>query len=350
VKDSEAPRVTRTVRSIDQLVNLGLVEAGDRAALTRVAETFAVAITPGVLEAIEAGGDDAVARQFVPDAREGEVGAGETDDPIGDHLHATVKGVIHRYPDRVLLNAVNVCAVYCRYCFRRGDIGPGAKALTAAELDAALDYIRDHDEIWEVILSGGDPLMLKPITLQTIGRALDAIDHVGTMRVHTRLPIVAPERVDDAMIAALSVKRSTYVVLHVNHADELTDAVKAACGRLADAGIPLLSQSVLLRGVNDEAEMLARLFRALVENRVKPYYLHHLDRVKGTSHFRVPIAEGQEIMRAMRGRVSGLCQPTYVLDIPGGHGKVPIGPDYLSADAAGLTIVDPNGCRHRLED
>ena len=350
VKDSETPNATRTVRGIDQLVDLGLVEPGDRAALARVAESFAVAITPGVLDAIGTGGGDAIARQFVPDPREGDIGPGETDDPIGDHAHEAVKGVIHRYPDRVLLNAVQVCAVYCRYCFRRGDIGPGAKALTVDELDGALGYIRDHDEIWEVILSGGDPLLLKPATLTKIGHALSDINHVGTMRVHTRLPIVAPERVDEAMVNALSVMRPTYVVLHVNHGDELTEAVRAACGRLADAGIPLLSQSVLLRGVNDTAAVLSQLFRTLVENRIKPYYLHHLDRAKGTSHFRVPIAEGQDLVRDLRGRISGLCQPTYVLDIPGGHGKVPIGPGYLSTDTDGCSVLDPHGCRHRLAD
>ena len=307
-------------------------------------------LRPEFLEAIGAGDGDAIARQFVPDVRESHVTPSERDDPIGDHAHEVVKGVIHRYPDRVLLNAVQVCAVYCRYCFRRGDIGPGAKALTASELDAALGYIRDHGEIWEVILSGGDPLMLKPATLETIARALDAIEHVGTMRFHTRLPIVAPERIDEAMVNALSVMRPTYVVLHVNHADELTTAARAACARLADAGIPLLSQSVLLRGVNDDAAVLARLFRTLVENRIKPYYLHHLDRAKGTSHFRVPIAEGQDLMRDLRGRISGLCQPTYVLDIPGGYGKVPIGPGYLSMDREECSVLDPDGCPHRLDD
>lgn len=350
VADTGKITPSRTVRGIDQLVDLGLVREDERAALEAVAETFAVAITPAVLETITEAGSAAVARQFVPDARELNVAPGERADPIGDSAHEAVKGVIHRYPDRVLLNAVRVCAVYCRYCFRREDIGPGTKALSEAELDAALAYIRDTPAIWEVILSGGDPLLLKPATIGKIAGRLNEMRHVGVMRVHTRLPIVAPERIGAEMIAALSVKRATYVVVHVNHADELTAAARAACGRLADAGIPLLSQSVLLKGVNDDAAVLERLFRTLVENRIKPYYLHHLDQARGTSHFRVAIAEGREMMRALRGRVSGLCQPTYVLDIPGGHGKVPIGPDYLEDGGDDVFAVDPGGCRHRLEE
>lgn len=350
MKGTDNPNPARTVRTIDQLADIGLADAGTRQALEAVAEKFAVAITPTVIQAIKDDSDGPVARQFVPDLRELEVAPGERDDPIGDATHEAVKGIIHRYPDRVLLSAVKVCAVYCRYCFRRADIGPGSKALSQAELDAALSYIRDHAEIWEVILSGGDPLLLKPATIARIAEALGEMAHVGTMRVHTRLPIVAPERIDGAMIAALSVKRPTYVVVHVNHADEMTPAVKAACSRLADAGIPLLSQSVLLRGVNDDTAVLTTLFRTLVENRIKPYYLHHLDQAKGTSHFRVPIAEGQELMRQMRGHVSGLCQPTYVLDIPGGHGKVPIGPKYLKTGDGRYYVVDPTDCRHRLDE
>jgi lysine 2,3-aminomutase len=352
VTRTNRPSSERTVRTIDRLVDLGLVAPRRRAAVEQVAEQFAVAITPAVLETIATGDAcRAVARQFVPDARELEITPAERLDPIGDGAHEKVRGVIHRYPDRVLLNAIGVCAVYCRYCFRREAIGPGTKALSERELEAAFDYIRANEAIWEVILSGGDPLMLKPLTLARIAGELAAMPHVGTMRVHTRVPVAAPGRVDADMIDALRVMRPTWVVLHVNHADELSPAVRDVLARLADAGLPLLSQSVLLKGVNDDAAGLARLFRVLVENRVKPYYLHHLDQGKGTSHFRVPIGEGREIMRELRGRVSGLCQPAYVLDIPGGHGKVPIGPDYLEfGDAGGMTVTDPCGCRHRLDE
>ena len=239
---------------------------------------------------------------------------------------------MHRYPDRVLFKLVHVCAVYCRFCFRREMVGPGkATALSEAAYRAALDYIRAHSDIWEVILTGGDPLMLSPRRLAEIMADLAAIDHVKIVRIHTRVPVAAPARIDGDMVSALRVAgATTWIAVHANHPRELADEARAACARLADAGIPLVSQSVLLRGVNDDAEVLEALMRAFVECRIKPYYLHHGDLAPGTAHLRTTIAQGQELMRSLRGRVSGLCQPDYVLDIPGGHGKAPIGPNYLS--------------------
>jgi lysine 2,3-aminomutase len=199
-----------------------------------------------------------------------------------------------------------------------------------------------HDDIWEVILTGGDPLMLSPRRLAEIMNDLAAIDHVKIIRLHTRVPVADPARVSDDLVAALRVKgASTWVALHANHPREFTDAAQAACARMIDAGIPMVSQSVLLRGVNDDAKTLTALMRGFVENRIKPYYLHHGDLAPGTAHLRTTIAEGQALMRALRGHVSGLCQPDYVLDIPGGYGKAPIGPDYLSQDV--VTNVDAAG-------
>jgi lysine 2,3-aminomutase len=211
-------------------------------------------------------------------------------------------------------------------------VGPGkATALSEAAYREALDYIHEHTEIWEVILTGGDPLMLSPRRLAEIMTDLAAIDHVKIVRIHTRVPVAAPARIDEDMIKALRVDgATTWIAVHVNHPRELSDEARAACARLADAGIPLVSQTVLLRGVNDDAAVLEALMRAFVQNRIKPYYLHHGDLAPGTAHLRTTIAEGQELMRHLRGRVSGLCQPDYVLDIPGGHGKAPIGPHYLS--------------------
>jgi lysine 2,3-aminomutase len=232
----------------------------------------------------------------------------------------------------VLFKLVHVCAVYCRFCFRREMVGPGkATALSDTAYRDALDYIRRQPEIWEVILTGGDPLMLSPRRLAEIMADLAAIDHVKIIRIHTRVPVAAPSRINDEMVGALRVAgATTWVAVHANHPRELTAAARAACARLTDAGIPLVSQSVLLRGVNDDAETLEALMRALVECRIKPYYLHHGDLAPGTSHLRTSIEAGQALMRDLRGRVSGLCQPDYVLDIPGGHGKAPIGPNYLS--------------------
>ena len=311
-------------------------------ALTEVAERYAVAVTPAMLRLTGAGDPaDPIALQFVPDERELTTLPDELADPIGDQAHSPVRGIVHRYPDRVLLTPTLACATYCRFCFRREAVGPGAEAmLSKAELAAALDYIGAHEAIWEVILTGGDPLVLSPRRLGEIMVALGAIPHVKVVRVHTRVPAVAPERITPALIRALKQSGKTiYVALHANHPRELTPDARAACARLIDAGIPMLSQTVLLRGVNDDAEVLADLMRAFVETRIRPYYLHQLDRAPGTSHFRVPIEEGQAIMRQLRGRVSGLCQPTYIFDIPGGAGKVPIGPGYLGE----RTVEDPNG-------
>ncbi len=233
---------------------------------------------------------------------------------------------MHRYPDRVLLKLVNVCAVYCRFCFRREMIGPGKpNALSEKALAAALAYIAAHRETWEVILSGGDPLVLSPRRLSAVMKRLGTIGHLKIVRVHTRVPAVDPARITPALVRAL--KRSgktTYVVLHANHPRELTPAARAACARIVDAGMPMLAQSVLLRGVNDDADTLGALMRAFVECRIKPYYLHHLDRAPGTAHFRATMAHGQELMRALRARYSGLCQPTYVID-RAGEGKMPLG-------------------------
>src|ERR1700682_475350 len=337
VMNSIDPRLAATLRRPDELVALGLASAADLPELENVAARYAVAVTPDIAALIDPSDpDDPIARQFIPRAEELAVKPGESADPIGDHTHSPVAGIVHRYPDRVLFKLVHVCAVYCRFCFRREMVGPGkATALSSDAYRGALDYIREHREIWEVILTGGDALMLSPRRLAEIMADLAAIDHVRVIRLHTRVPVADPARISAEMIAALKVKgATTWVALHANHARELTDKARAACADIIEAGIPMVSQSVLLRGVNDNAAALEALMRAFVECRIKPYYLHHGDLAPGTAHLRTTLAEGQELMRALRGRVSGLCQPDYVLDIPGGRGKAPVGPNYLSHDNA----------------
>jgi lysine 2,3-aminomutase len=340
----------RTFRSAAQLATSGLIPADQVAELEKVAARYAVALTPAVAGLIDPGdANDPIARQFVPDIAELASEREERADPIGDDAHSPVEGIVHRYPDRVLLKLVHVCAVYCRFCFRRETVGPGQKhALTTDALEQALAYIRRHHEIWEVILTGGDPLVLSPRRLQAVVKQLAAIDHVKVLRLHTRVPVVDPGRMTPALVRAITAfGKAAYVVLHVNHARELTGQARAACARLADAGIPLLSQSVLLKGVNDDAQTLGELMRSLVECRIKPYYLHHGDLAPGTAHLRSSIAQGQDLMRALRGDYSGLCQPTYVLDIPGGHGKSPVGPNYLQAvGEASYLVEDYRGRRH----
>jgi lysine 2,3-aminomutase len=337
----------KSLRRPSELADAGFVAPDRLAALQEVAARYAVAITPAVADLIDPSDPYApIARQFVPDAQELLQEPEESDDPIGDHAFSPVEGIVHRYPDRVLLKLVNACAVYCRFCFRREMVGPGRGGLSPKALAAALDYIRATPQIWEVILTGGDPLVLSARRLKDVMTELAAIAHVKVLRVHTRVPVVTPERVSAALVRALRVnEKASFVVLHANHPRELSKKAQAACARLIDAGIPMLSQTVLLRGVNDNVETLGALMRALVECRIKPYYLHHADLAPGTAHLRTTIAEGQALMRNLHGRTSGLCQPAYVLDIPGGYGKSPIGPNYLSAD--GSIVQDFIGRTHR---
>ena len=336
-----------TLRTLDALEREGLVTPDPR--LAAAAQTMAIALTPEMLALIDRRdvANDPIARQFVPSAAETVIAPEELADPIGDEARSPVKGIVHRYPDRLLLKPLHACPVYCRFCFRREKVGPGGEALSDAELEAALAYIRAQPGVWEVILTGGDPLMLAPRRLQALMAALDVIPHVAVIRIHSRVPIVEPSRLTDELVAALAPRRAAlWFGVHCNHARELAPPTLAALRRLADAGIPLLGQTVLLAGVNDDVDTLDQLMRALVAARVKPYYLHHPDLVRGTGHFRVPIARGQELMRALRGRLSGLAQPTYVLDVPGGHGKVPVGPGYLGDDPDALTVEDAFGGRH----
>ncbi|HZH25983.1 MAG TPA: lysine-2,3-aminomutase-like protein [Azospirillaceae bacterium] len=339
----------RPLRTPAELIEAGLIAPEDLREIERVAERYAVAVSPAMAGLIDRNDrNDPIARQFVPDAAELTTTPEERGDPIGDLAHSPVEGIVHRYPDRVLLKAVHVCPVYCRFCFRREMVGPqGLGTLSPEAMDRAFAYIAEHKEVWEVILTGGDPLVLSPRRLTEIMRRLSAIEHVKIVRFHTRVPVVEPERIDAALIAALKASGKTaYVALHANHPRELTADARAACARLVDAGIVMISQSVLLKGVNDDPETLAALMRAFVETRVKPYYLHHPDLAPGTSHFRLSIEEGRALVAGLRGRISGLCQPTYILDIPGGHGKAVIGPDALREHAGCHTVSDFRGGEH----
>jgi len=347
-------RPARTLKSPDDLVAACLVAASRRGELEAIGARYAIALTPAVARLIDRNDPaDPIARQYVPDARELIRDPAEDPDPIGDAMKSPLAGVVHRYRDRVLLKLVSVCAVYCRFCFRREMVGPGAGALSEADFAAALDYIRARPEIWEVVLTGGDPLVLSARRLAETTRALATIPHVKVLRWHTRLPVAAPERVTKAMAEALTRghDKTVFVALHANHPRELTREARAACRRLIDRGAAMVSQSVLLRGVNDDADTLEALMRAFVETRVKPYYLHHGDLAPGTAHLRTTIAEGQALMRELRRRLSGLALPTYVLDIPGAHGKVPIGPGYVAERPdGGYEIADPQGIARPYED
>lgn len=340
------PLADRALTTVDALIDAGLARPEARAVLNEVAEGFRIRVTPAMAAQAAPG----VRAQFVPSPAELETRPEELADPIGDGARSPVPGLTHRYPDRVILHATQTCEVYCRFCFRRETVGE-AGALAEAELDRIAAYLAEHPEIWEVILTGGDPMVLSPRRIAALLGRLAAIPSLQVVRFHTRVPVVAPGRVTPALVAALDQRLAVWVVVHTNHVDEITPEAEAALARLACAGVPLLSQTVLLRGVNADPDTLEALFRKLIRNRVKPYYLHHPDLARGTGHFRLGIAEGQAIMAALRGRISGTALPLYVLDIPGGHGKVPIGPGYLEPDGPGeWRVTDPQGRVHRYRD
>jgi lysine 2,3-aminomutase len=321
--DALPPLKPATIRSPAGLVAAGLAPADTRAGLEQVASRYAIAI-PRALAALIETPEDPIGRQFIPNMAELVTAPHETADPIADEALSPVPGIVHRYPDRALLKPLLACPVYCRFCFRREQVGPDGGLLTEAELAAAYAYIAAHPEIREVILTGGDPLILSPRRLGDILAALSAIPHVEVLRIHTRVPVADPALVTDALADALDISSPLFIALHANHAREITPEAIAAVAKLQRRGIPILGQTVLLAGVNDSEDALAGLFRAMLRARIKPYYLHQLDPAPGTARFHVPIARGREILGRLRGTISGTALPTYILDRPGGLGKVPL--------------------------
>ena len=343
-----------SLTTLRDLQHAGLIDAGQAETLRPVADRYAISLTPDVAGLIDRGDPaDPIARQYMPSSAELLRLPEERDDPIGDGPHSPVPGIVHRYPDRVLLKAVHVCPVYCRFCFRREMVGPsGDGTMGSAALKRAIAYIESRPEIWEVIITGGDPLILSPRRLGEIMAALRNVPHVKIIRFHSRVPVTDPARVDDALLEALKASGKTvYVALHANHPRELTVEARGAIDRLISAGAVMVSQSVLLRGVNDDPDVLAALMRRFVEFRVKPYYLHHPDLAPGTSHFRLGVAEGRRIVAGLRSKVSGLCMPHYILDIPGGHGKVSLAESPVLETADGCySVEDRLGRLHNYRD
>lgn len=344
----------KTLLSVDSLAAAGLIAPSEAADLRRVASRYSIAVTPQIASLIDRNDpDDPIARQFLPDGRELLVQPGELADPIGDDVHTPLPGIVHRYADRVLLKLLTVCPVYCRFCFRRETVGRGkGDVLSLAETDAALDYIAANPLIYEVILTGGDPLALSPRRLRAVAERLAAIPHVAVLRIHTRAPTAAPALVTPEWLAALKASdKALFVALHINHVRELNAPARAAIACLREAGATLMSQSVLLAGVNDDAQTLEALMRALMAIGIKPYYLHHPDLAPGAGHFRLSLARGREIYAALARRLGGPALPTYVLDLPGGFGKARVAEAEASPDGSGgWTIVDRAGQRHLYRD
>lgn len=323
----------------------------DKDALQAVSDRYPVRVSSVMRRLIAADPDGPVARQFLPDAAELRDHDFADPDPIGDEKHSPVPGIVHRHQNRVLLKAIHSCPVYCRFCFRKEMVGPNGHMLNSPELKAALDYIERVPQISEVILSGGDPLMLSARRLNQICERLHNTDHLDNIRIHSRVPTVSPEMMTDDKIQALKGRLPVYIVLHINHADEFTPEGTAICRKLSESGIQLLCESVLLKGVNDSVRALEELSRACIRHRIKPYYLHHLDHAPGTEHFRVCVKTGQALMKELMRSLSGIAVPSYVLDLPGGHAKIPLGHCKIEDKGQGhYRIEDPDGHLHDYID
>ena len=317
---------SRTLRTPQDLLRAGLVAEAMLPALEELAARYATAITPAMAALITPGDPaDPIALQYVPDAAELLTAPHELEDPTADAPFTPVKGVVHRYPDRALLKPLLACPVYCRFCFRREKVGPDGGVLTEAELQEALAWFEGNTAIREVILTGGDPLMLSARRLGEILGRLAGMAHIETLRIHTRVPVADPARVTGALVAAMRQTKPVFIAVHANHAREFTPDAAGALARLAEGGVPLLGQTVLLRGVNDEAPVLEALLRAMIRNRIKPYYLHSLDPAPGTARFQVPEDDGLALMAALRGRLPGHALPFFVRETPMGGGKKPVG-------------------------
>ncbi len=330
-------QLKESLTSVDELARrFGI----DPLSLREVAERYPLKITPHYLGLIESV-DDPIWRQCVPDGRELE-GDGLVD-PLGEENLSPVASVIHRYPDRVILLASGSCAGYCRFCTRKRKVGCADMAISFRELREGIEYIAATPQIKDVILSGGDPLVLPDSVLEDLLRRVSEIPHVEIVRIGTRVPVTLPQRIDEQLCAMLKKYQPLYINTHFNHPRELTAESSKACNMLADAGIVLGNQTVLLRGVNDTPQVIAELFRGLLRMRVRPYYLHHMDLVRGAGHFRTSVESGLKIVHALRGKLSGIGLPHYVIDLPGGKGKVPLLPGYVKRQGDLLLIRTSGG-------
>jgi len=319
----------RSLASLDALVaKFGAEHFPDLERLRRAAENFEFRIAPGMVDLIQSP-HDPIWRQYVPDVQELEVHDGLVDS-LAEDAHSPVPNITHRYPDRALFLVSPVCASYCRFCTRRRKVGDPEK-IPMSQLESGFRYLEEHTEIRDVILSGGDPLLLSDRRIEEILRRLRAIPHLEVLRIGSRIPCHLPERITPQLCAILKKYHPLYINTHFNHPHELTPAAVAALGMLADAGVPLGCQTVLLKGVNDDPVVMTALMQKLLAARVRPYYIYMCDQVAGAEHFRTTVEKGLEIVKALRGWTSGLAVPHFVIDAPGGGGKIPLLPEYVES-------------------
>ncbi len=318
------------ITSVDELAKILSMSAKEQTRLRLVTEKYPLAITPYYLSLIDpADPADPIRRQSVPCFDEIALAGMGEEDPLEEKRDSVVPGLVHRYPDRVLMVLTDLCAMLCRHCTRKREWHHGTWVRTEAEIDAMLDYIRSKKTVRDVIISGGDPLSLSVRRLEDVLAKLRAIEHVQIIRIGSRFPVVLPQRIDDELCNMLSKYGPIWLNTHFNHWREITPESAAACDRLVRAGVPVNNQSVLLRGVNDSVETQLKLCQGLLRIKVRPYYLFQCDEVQGTEHLRTPVQTGIEIIKGMRGFTSGLAVPSFVIDLPGGGGKVPLQPNYV---------------------
>jgi lysine 2,3-aminomutase len=334
-------QLRRAIGSAEELARFLPLTEGELAGTLRAeARGLPVRITPYYLSLVNPHDPNCpIRRQCVPDVRESEEVPGDLADPLGEVEHEVAPHLVQRYPDRALLLATDRCAVYCRFCTRSRMVGGGEGSVSLEALGPALDWLRSHPEVRDVIVSGGDPLAMATERIVQLVALLRSVRSIDTIRLATRVPVTLPMRITRELLHALRPHHPLWVMTHFNHPNELTSESIAACERLADAGFPVMNQSVLLAGINDDARVLEALFRGLVRARVRPYYLLQADPVRGTGHLRTPLARGVELMERLQGRLSGIALPKLICDTPGGRGKVPIGPEYVVARSPGRTTL-----------
>jgi len=328
------------IKTVDDLRKYMLFTNEEEEQIAKVLSTFRMAITPYYFTLINPNDpEDPVRKQAIPSIQEMFIGAHDEDDPLHEDHDSVVPGLTHRYPDRVLFLITDMCSMYCRHCTRRRFAGQTDQGMKTDNVELALDYIRSHPEINDVLLSGGDALLVSDARLEYIISEIRKIEHVGIIRMGSRTPVVMPQRITNDFVQMLKKYHPIWINTHFNHPKELTPESAEALRKLADAGIPLGNQSVLLRGVNDCVNVMKKLVKRLISLRVRPYYIYQCDLSKGIEHFRTPVSKGIEIIEGMRGHISGLAVPTFVVDAPGGGGKIPVMPNYVISEAPGKTLL-----------
>ena len=325
-------QLRNAISKVEDARNIEYFEEQEIVALKKVTEKYPFAITPYYISLIDKNNpNDPIKKQCIPSKEEESLYFDIQDDPLGEEKDSCITGLVHRYPDRVLITLTNMCPVYCRHCTRKREWRNGQWVRKPSELEAIYSYIEGHKEIRDVILSGGDPLTLSTGRLENVLSSLRKIEHVEIVRIGTRCPVVLPQRIDDELVTMLKKYKPIWVNTHFNHPNEITKESAAACEKIISAGIPVNNQTVLLKGINDNVETMTTLCRKLLRISVRPYYLFQCDPVSGAGHFRTSIEKGLEIIKGMRGFTSGLAVPTFVVDGLEGQGKVPLQPDYLVA-------------------